>query len=122
MDFNHAQASELDCVQSSNFILDNIVNLNLNEQEINDMSLSSSDLLVKDEANLIILNDITNFSNELFKMIKNNKISDFVQNDIKINSIDSQIKEEQILFMNDITSPLNDMFSEFANIITEKIA
>ena len=78
---------------------------------------------MKDGSNLFMLNEVRDFSNELLEMISA-PIADFAVEapKAKVVSIDEKIGRIQQEVMADITSPLNTMFDEFANIIAQNIA
>lgn len=124
MNSKTAETKAFDCVEASNFILEDVVNLELEEPQIFDMSLNSTDLLIKDAANLIILDEMTNFSDELLEMINKCIVPEFVETKakVKVSSIDEKLAKVQEVLMTDITAPLHTMFDDFANYITRAIA
>ncbi|MFR1673049.1 MAG: hypothetical protein ACLSWI_08915 [Candidatus Gastranaerophilaceae bacterium] len=124
MNSKTAETKAFDCVEASNFILEDVVNLELEEPQIFDMSLNSTDLLIKDAANLIILDEMTNFSDELLEMIDKCIVPEFVETKakVKVSSIDEKLAKVQEVLMTDITAPLHTMFDDFANYITRAIA
>lgn len=124
MEFKTAEMAAIDCVEANNILLDelNLEDLELDLSQI-DMSLTTQDLLMKDGSNLFMLNEVRDFSNELLEMISA-PIADFAVEapKAKVVSIDEKIGRIQQEVMADITSPLNTMFDEFANIIAQNIA
>lgn len=125
MEFKKAKMAAVDITEANNILLDE---LNLEDIELDlsrtDMSLTPQDLLIKNSANLFMLSEVKDFSNELLEMISAPKITDFAVEapKAKVISIDDKIGRIQQEVMADITQPLSTMFDEFANIIAENIA
>lgn len=124
MKSKEAEKQTLDCVEASNFILEDVVNFQLEEPKVFDMSLNTSDLLMKDAANLLILDEVTNFSKELIEMIEKGEVPEFaiVKPKAKFLSIDDKLAKVQEVLMTDITAPLHTMFDDLANYISKAIA
>lgn len=123
MKFKADEMATKDCTEVNNFLLEELRIEDFDLSEI-DMNLTSHDLLMKDGSNIVMLNEAKDFSSELLEMLVAPQIEDFAIEapKAKVISIDEKLIKVQQEVMSDITMPLNTMFDEFANYITEAIA
>lgn len=104
-----------DCNTAANAILRDINDIDTIERMI-DCELSSEDLFKIDSAILNSLRNTTDFSRDLLKQLEKGY---FEYTAVKHKSIDEQMAEIQQNTMIDITMPLQNMFNEMADYVSE---
>lgn len=108
--------STMDCVTVANGIMQDIVDIDLMERMLS-TDLSSADLFKIDCAILSTLRSTTDFSRDLLHQLENGKFESITSRPPR--TFDAEIAAIQQEAVMDITLPLQDMFDEMSNIISE---
>ncbi len=107
-----------DSTAASNIILKEIIDAERADRILK-TELSSQDLFKIDSAILSSLRSTRDFSRDLLKQLENGVFESITVKAPK--SIDNELQKIQCQTIVDITTPLNDMFNEMADIVTAEL-
>ena len=111
-----------DCNTVANGIMRDINDIDKMERMLSS-ELSSEDLLRIDSAILASLRNTTDFSRDLLHQLEQNTFEQPIAKEIKpAKTLDKELANIQKQTMVDITLPLQNMFDEMANYVSEAIA
>jgi hypothetical protein len=106
----------MDCNTIANGIMRDITDIDAMERMLSS-ELSSEDLFRIDSAILSSLRNTTDFSRDLLKQLEEGRFETVTVKPQK--SLDSELAEIQLETMADITLPLQRMFDEMVNCVSE---
>ena len=111
-----------DCNTVANGIMRDINDIDKMERMLSS-ELSSEDLFRIDSAILASLRNTTDFSRDLLHQLEQNSFKQPIAKEIKpAKTLDKELANIQKQTMVDITLPLQNMFDEMANYVSEAIA
>ena len=111
-----------DCNTVANGIMRDINDIDKMERMLSS-ELSSEDLFRIDSAILASLRNTTDFSRDLLHQLEQNTFEQLIAKEIKpAKTLDKELANIQKQTMVDITLPLQNMFDEMANYVSEAIA